>query len=182
MRPSEMTGRHRSRRSGLPSLGLMVLLAAGLAIALAVPSTGGSPRPAAPATALPAVTTPAPDWPAVVRELMRRRGEAYARSRPAALARVHRAGSPALAADRALLRSWRARGLHVDDAVVRVGAVRRLDRSPGRVELRVVHRLGTAVAVGPHGDRRALPRDRPQAHRVVLVRTGAGWRIAAVSG
>lgn len=181
------SGRHRSRspdrsaRGVLPAVGLVVLLSAGMAIVM-MPSTGGSPRPAAPATAPPAATTPAPDWQALVRELMRRRADAYARSRPAALARVHRGGSPALAADRALLRSWSARDLRVDDGLVRVAGVRPLRRSPGRVVLRVVHRLGTAVAVGPHGDRRALPRDRPQAHQVVLVRTGDGWRIAAVSG
>jgi len=174
-------GRHRSSPPGLPALGLVVLLAAGLAIVLAVPSTGGSHQPSTSPAPVPA-SSPAPDWLAVVRELMQRRADAYARSSPAALARVHEAGSAAMAADRALLRSWSARGLRVHDAVVRVAGVRPLLLGPGRVVLRVVHRLGSAVAVGRDGARRALPRDRPQAHRVVLVRTEGGWRIAAVSG
>ena len=189
MRPPEVTGRHRSRPSRPtrpPGVGLAVLLAAGLAITLAVPSTGGSHRPAAAPitgpTAAPAATAPAPDWQAVVRDLMQRRAAAYARGRPAEFAGVYRTGSMAMAADRALLRSWTARDLRVDGALVRVAAVRPLHRSPGRVVLRVVHRLGSAVAVRSDGARRALPRDRPQAHRVVLVRTADGWRIAAVSG
>lgn len=185
MRPPEATGRHRSRPSGLPALGLVVLLAAVLAVALAVPSTGPSAgaahQPSVSPAAVPA-SPPAPDWPAVVRELMQRRADAYARGSPAALVGVHRAGSASLTADRALLRSWSARGLRVNDAVVRVAGVRPLHRRAGRVVLRVVHRLGAAVAVGHDGARRALPRDRPQAHRVVLVRTAGGWRIAAVSG
>ncbi len=181
MGPPEMTGRHRSRPSGLPGVGLVVLLAGVLAIMLAVPSTGGSHQPSVSPAAVPA-SAPAPDWPAVVRELMQRRADAYARGSEAALARAHRAGSASLTADRALLHTWSTRGLRVHDAVVRVAGVRPLHRSPGRVVLRVVHRLGSAVAIGPDGARRALPRDRPEAHRVVLVRTAGGWRIAAVSG
>jgi len=185
MRPPEATARHRARPAGLPALGLVVLLAGLLAIVLAVPSTGGSHQPApSPITVPPAVPAGphAPDWPVVVRELMQRRADAYARGSPAALVGVHRAGSASLTADRALLRSWSARGLRVHDGVVRVAGVRPLHRSPGRVVLRVVHQLGAAVAVGHDGTRRALPRDGPQAHRVVLVRTAGGWRIAAVSG
>lgn len=184
MRPPEATARHRSRPSGLPALGLVLLLAGLLAIVLAVPSTGGSHQPSASPAASAAVPAGPhePDWPVVVRELMQRRADAYARGSPAALVGVHRAGSASLTADRALLRSWSGRGLRVHDAVVRVAGVRPLHRSLGRVVLRVVHRLGAAVAVGHDGARRALPRDRPQAHRVVLVRTVVGWRIAAVSG
>lgn len=185
MRPPEATGRHRSRPAGLPALGLVVLLAGVLAMVLAVPSTGGPHQPALPPITVPAAVSAGPqppDWQVVVRELMQHRADAYARGSPTELAAVHRAGSASLTADRALLRSWSARGLRVHDAVVRVTGIRPLHRSPGRVVLRVVHRLGAAVAVGYDDARRALPRDRPQAHRVVLLRDADGWRIAAVSG
>ena len=193
MRPPEVTGRHRSRpaerrsaRAVLPGVGLVVSVAAALAgvvaVALAVPSTGDAHRPAESSTAAPAAPTPAPDWQEMVRDLMQRRAVAYARGCPAGLAGVYQSGSMAMAADRALLRSWTARDLRVDNAVVRVAGVRPLHRSPGRVVLRVVHRLGSAVAERSDGARWALPRDRPQAHRVVLVRTAGSWRIATVSG
>lgn len=83
-------------------------------------------------------------------------------------------------ADRRAVKKYRERGVRVVGAVMHRESCRVSGRTPDRIELDVVDRLGPAVAVGR--EIRALPHDRPTRHRVTLVWTPAGWRIGAVAG
>ncbi|MBA2509769.1 MAG: hypothetical protein H0V32_13920 [Nocardioidaceae bacterium] len=118
-------------------------------------------------------------WRQILSALLARRERAYASGQVSGLRLVHQHGSPMLAADRAVLRSWVRRDLTVSWAS-RLARVRLVTRQPGSARLRTVSSLQRAVATGRDGSRRRLPRDQPTAHRVLLVRTADGWRIGAV--
>jgi hypothetical protein len=119
-------------------------------------------------------------WRGVLHGLDRHRTRAYAQGDPALLSRVYLPGTRVLAADRRMLAAWIDRGATVSGVRLRVLRADRLGRTVGAgARLRVVDRLGPAVAHLPDGRQRALPRDRPTERVVVLVRTRHGWRIAA---
>ncbi|MDQ3415825.1 MAG: hypothetical protein M3474_01720 [Actinomycetota bacterium] len=118
-------------------------------------------------------------WRRIIAGLLASRERAYASGQVSGLRSVHQPGSPMLAADRAVLRSWVRRDLTVS-WVSRLARVRLVTRQPGSARLRTVSSLQRAVATGRDGSRRRLPRDQPTAHRVLLVRTADGWRIGAV--
>ncbi len=82
--------------------------------------------------------------------------------------------------DTAALRSYRERGLHLEGMRLVRESCRVTDRSPGRLVLDVVDRLGPTSVQTADGNRRALPRDRATHRTVVLERTGDAWRVAAV--
>jgi len=186
--------------AGLLALALVCLTAGGTGFAgdpTPAESVGGVPPGTAPSPARTAQVGEAartegsvvpeapmgrdgPAWRAALEGLLARRAEAYATGQPRRLAAVYAQGSPALRRDRASLRAWTGRGLTVERAVVRVRTARQVARTHRRVVLRVVDRLAPAVAVGPDGARRALPRDHLSAHAVTMVRTGIGWRLDRV--
>jgi hypothetical protein len=106
------------------------------------------------------------------------RSRAFARGDEAALAALYVPASRTGAADRAVLRGYRQRGLRVTGMRTQVLAAKVLRESERRLVLLVTDVLADAVA--GDGDHRhwPLPRDRPSTRRVVLVRSHAGWLVA----
>ena len=118
----------------------------------------------------------------VLRAWDARRSRAYAHADGAALADLYVAGSRTGAADRAVLRGYRARGLRVMGMRTQVLAARVLRTSERRLVVLVTDVLVDAVA-GDTGRRRwALPHDRASTRRVVLVRDRGTWRVAEAYG
>ena len=114
----------------------------------------------------------------VLRAWDARRSRAYAHADGAALADLYVAGSRTGAADRAVLRGYRARGLRVMGMRTQVLAARVLRTSERRLVVLVTDVLVDAVA-GDTGRRRwALPHDRPSTRRVVLVLVRGSWLVA----
>ena len=198
------TGRHAREVPASPTpRGGAVAVALALAAVVAVvtvafsgpdpPAPTTSP-PAAPATppsvtptAFPTAATPpteAPDqsdrWRSVLRQLDRKRAAAFAQDRPGLLAKVYLPGSAVLAEDQATMAAYRSRGLRVVGLRMRLLRFHVLNASPARVVLEVVDQLAPATAVDQSARIVDLRRDRPTRHRIVLRRTPAGWRIAAI--
>jgi hypothetical protein len=107
-----------------------------------------------------------------------RRSRAYAHADGAALADLYVAGSRTGAADRAVLRGYRDRGLRVTGMRTQVLAARVLRESGRRLVVLVTDVLVDAVAGDRGRGRWALPHDRPSTRRVVLVHEGGAWRVA----
>lgn len=107
------------------------------------------------------------------------RAQAYADGDVAALQALYDDGSKACAADVALLRAYRARGVTVQGLTRQTSAVRVVAASPHRLVVRLTDRLASAVAVGP-GWRRALPQSGFKTRDLVLVRTDEVWRVRSV--
>jgi len=117
----------------------------------------------------------------VLRDLDRSRARAFASGDSAGLTDVYLRGSTVLRRDRAVLDAYARRGLTVRGARLRLLDVRVCAEADTRVALRVVDRLRPVrVRAAGATSARPLPRDHPTLHRVQLVRTTAGWRIAAV--
>ncbi|HSI26073.1 MAG TPA: hypothetical protein VK948_01595 [Aeromicrobium sp.] len=108
------------------------------------------------------------------------RAAAYALVDPGRLRQVYSPASVA-ADDRAVIESYRRRGARVAGAVMHRISCAVAARTPDRIDLDVVDQLGPAVAISRQGRIRLLPRDGPTRHGITLIRTGAGWRIAAVT-
>jgi hypothetical protein len=121
-------------------------------------------------------------WRRVLAALDRIRGMAWLRGEPRLLRRVYSAASTPLDHDREMLASYTRRGLRVRGVRLHIDRLHVLSRAAGRVRLLVIDQLGPATAVSRPGYPRRLPTDRPSRHLVVLRRTEAGWRIAAVRG
>lgn len=118
--------------------------------------------------------------PQVLHAWDERRAAAWAAADPAGLARLYTSGSPAGAADVAMLRAWQARGLRVVDLRMQLLAIETRRRTPHRLVVVVSDRIASGVAVGG-GVRRTLPRDTVSTRRVVLVRVAGEWRVAQAS-
>jgi len=145
------------------------------------------PRPPAEATedAAPADRQERPDsalgWREVVADLYARRAEAFGTAAPERLADVYTEGSPLRAAD-----EEHARGLAEAGEVLRgftptVLAVTGVGDGTDRVEMDLVDRwpdYDVVPAVAPDGPAVRTVPGRPETSvRMVLVRTGEGWRI-----
>lgn len=83
-------------------------------------------------------------------------------------------------ADIEVLRAYRERGLRLEGMLLFRESCRVTDRSPKRVTLDVVDRLGSTSVRAENGQHQHLPRDRPTRRTVVLERVGDVWRVAAV--
>lgn len=116
-----------------------------------------------------------------------RRSRAWEQGDLVALADVYAAGASAGRRDVAALRAWEERGLRVEGMTTQVLEVRAARADADRVRLDLVDRVvlagarvvGRAARTGPAY---ALPRDRPTARTVELVRVGGVWRVARVVG
>lgn len=94
---------------------------------------------------------------------------------------VYLPGSAQLAQDVGMLRAYVHRGLRVSGVRTRCMVVTLERQLPGRASLVVVDALGEAVAHDAQGSTQPLPRDLPTRHRIRLVMTAGGWRIAGIS-
>jgi hypothetical protein len=108
-----------------------------------------------------------------------RRAHAWARGDPSLLRPLYTSGSAAGRHDRAMLRSWTARGLVVRGLRTQLFSVRALHHDASSWTLVVTDRLAGGVAVGD-GIRRALPQDQASTRTVTLRRAGSAWRVASV--
>ncbi|WP_408899228.1 hypothetical protein ACJ5H2_08995 [Nocardioides sp. R1-1] len=119
---------------------------------------------------------------AVLRDWDRARAQAWADGDVAALRALYVRGSAAGARDAAMLRAWLRRGLRVEDMTMQVLAVELRRRTDRRIVVVVTDRLAGAVGVRPgSGEQVALPRDGPSTRRLVFVRSGGRWLLAAAS-
>jgi hypothetical protein len=84
------------------------------------------------------------------------------------------------ASDRAAVDSYRRRGIRVIGAAMHRESCALVERARGRITLDVVERLAQATAVAGGSRLWRLPRDHPTRHRVSMVETPDGWRIADV--
>jgi hypothetical protein len=114
----------------------------------------------------------------VLRAWDARRSRAFARGDGAALAALYVPGSRTGAADRAVFRGYRQRGLRVTGMRIQVLAATVLRESERRLVLLVTDVLVDAVAADGSELRWALPHDRPSTGRVVLVKSQGGWRVS----
>jgi hypothetical protein len=105
------------------------------------------------------------------------RSRAFARGDGAALADLYVAGSRTGAADRAVLRGYRERGLRVTGMRTQVLSASVLRETERRIVLVVTDVLTDAVAVDG-AERWVLPHDRPSTRRVVLLRSEGAWQVA----
>lgn len=115
----------------------------------------------------------------MLHRLDRVREAAYDRRRPGLLSRVYAPRSALLRHDRAVLTAYRERDVRLGPVRLDVSALRVIRRSRGSVVVRVVERLAPTTAVLPDGARVALPADAPTRRSLRLVRTPAGWLLAA---
>lgn len=122
----------------------------------------------------PPVVSVLQDWDAA-------RSDAYAAGDRRALADLYLPGTRVGAADDRLLSSYLRRGLRVRDLEVQLLSVEVIRSSDDEMLLRVVDRISAGRVEGA-GVRQALPQDRPTAHRVRLVRSGARWVLADPRG
>jgi hypothetical protein len=113
----------------------------------------------------------------VVRRWDTLRARAYARADLAALADLYVPGSRTAAADLAVLRGYRERGLRVTGMRTQVLAARVLHESARRIIVLVTDVLLDAVARDRNGHRWVLPHDRASTRRVVLVARDGTWRV-----
>jgi hypothetical protein len=107
------------------------------------------------------------------------RARAWATGDPATLRGLYTVASATGRADRAMLRSWRERGLRVEGMRTQLLAVDVRRWSDGDLVVVVTDRLAGGVAVGA-GARVPLPRDEPSTRRVVLRRVAGEWRVRSV--
>ncbi len=148
----------------------IVLILGALATAtMALPATG---RQAS------SQRTVRPDWPAVVRELDRRRDAALVDGNEDDLAAVYTPGSPAGRRDLAGFRRLVAAGLRPRGLRLRRGSVVAVDVQRDRAAVRVIDSLSAYELVDPVGHVAArYPGRGPAAWTLTLVRTRAGWQI-----
>ena len=107
------------------------------------------------------------------------RAHAFAEAKPALLGGVY-ATDGAAAPDRRVLSGYRRSGIRLIGAVMIRESCAIAKRTPHRIELDVVDRLGPALAIDPSGRSRPLPHDLPTRHLITLVQTPDGWRIDSV--
>jgi hypothetical protein len=158
------------------------LVAAGVSAGAVVIGVALAPHDGSRAEVRPtALHPPAPAVRAlgVLQTWDRRWAAAWEAGHPGALAKLYVAGSGTGARDVGALSRWHDRGLRVTGLRQQVSAVAVLDRSPGRLVVRVTDRtIGGVVVGGRH--RVGLPDSAWMRHRVVLRSRGGTWRVVEV--
>jgi hypothetical protein len=156
-----------------PAVLLTVVALAAITLTLLAWPTGGDRSVAA---------APAQPYADVLRDLDAQRAAAFATGEPEALTRVYQAGTEALSRDTQVLSSFAARGQRVAGLRHELVSVTALEASGDRVVLRVVDRMPAFRVESAEGDVVERHAGRAeQTWRVDLVRTGGGWRIAALA-
>jgi len=158
---------------------LLVPLVVGCAAVSAVPRPPSAPSPGVSAMGS-APARPAVVAAAALRDWDARRADAWSRGSVLALRALYAPGSVAGAADVAMLRAWRRRGLRVDRLTTQLLAVRVLGSGPGRYRLRVRDRVVGGAAVG-NGVHEGLGRGRIRSEVVTLVRRNGTWLVASAT-
>lgn len=161
---------------------ILLLALAGLVVTAVwlAPWRGDAGRDREPAAPVPSVPSAGATALGILHAWDASRARAYATGRAQRLRELYVPGSSAGRADVALLRGYHRRGLRVTGMRTQVLSLAVLEHRADLWRLRVTERLVGAVAVG-RGDRTTLPRDRPSAHEITLMRAERGrWRVAGV--
>jgi hypothetical protein len=163
-----------------------LVLAVGLTAGVVAVRVSSSPAPHVAAPARGTSQTADRQALAVLRSWDARRAAAWAVGDAEALAGLYAAGSPAGAADVALLSRYTRRGLVVRGLRMQVLRAQVLRSRPHALVLVVTDRVAAAVAVpaGDLGVARRLPADSASSRRLVLRRVAGGWvmvRVEAVA-
>ena len=166
------------RAVGLGLCAVLVALAAWTGRASPAPGPGLPPASAAAGAAVSAPVDP-PGPLGVLAAWDRRRSAAWSTGDAEALRAIYLPGSRAGWADVRLLRQYAAAGTRVRRLTTQVFAVSVLERSPGRLRLRVVDRVAGGEAVRA-GRVRPLPSGPVVTRTVELLRRPGGWRVGAV--
>lgn len=119
-------------------------------------------------------------WNIVLSALDSIRSTAFVQANTGLLDKVYVAESELLHHDRAVLASYTARGLSIQQMTMHLHRVQVVDRSAKRARLRVVDQLRPMTVRSADGESLALPADRPSRRAITLRFTPAGWRISAV--
>lgn len=165
---------------------LVLVILAALGVGLVwwlIPKDAPSTPPSAPSGAQDAPASPVRAQAhalAVLRQWDDQRAAAYAAGNLAALKSLYEPGSPAGRRDLTVLRTYRERGLRVEQMETQVLELRVLSATDDRLELVVTDRLSRAIAVGEAGSWR-LPRDAASSQRVVFVRREGEWVVTRVT-
>ncbi len=128
------------------------------------------------------VAAPPPDVPSLVALLAAGRAGALTAGSEAALSVVDAPGSPAMAADTALVRRMRASGVHLSGLAFPVSGVRVLSSGAGgtTVEARVSTSAYQRVRADASVEKQ-VPAAPARTVQLTLVATAAGWRIGTAS-
>jgi hypothetical protein len=149
------------------------------------PAEAAETVPAEPVEPAPADRQEAPasadGWRAVVSDLYQRRAHAFATARPDGFADVYTPGSPQLAADEDSARALGEAGEALRGFAPEIVTVSVRSSGGARVQLDLVDRwrdYDVVPAGAPAGPTlRTVPGRPDTSVRMVLVRTGDGWRI-----
>jgi hypothetical protein len=160
---------------------LALVVAAVTAACGATDARAGNRPPLIEPVEISAARAPAAGPPAVeaLRAWDTQRAEAWARGDPRLLTALYMPGSVAGRHDRAMLRTWLARGLVVREMRTQLLTVQELSHTRSTWTLQVTDRLVGGFVVGP-GVRRPLPRDGATTRTLRLRLVAGAWRVASV--
>ena len=126
----------------------------------------------------PFSTDPADQWAERLAALDEHRAQAFAEADVARLDRVYADDAAARRQDASTIRQYARRDGRVVGARLRVLSCRVVRESPRTTVLDVVDVLAPSHVRWGDDTVTSLPSDLPTRHRVMLVRTADGWRIA----
>ena len=180
------TWRSRPARLAVAIMAVGLLAAGGLVVGGGWPG-GPAPRPATgPSSADPAPADPAEGLQTVVGRLAHGRALAFATASARSLLAVDEPGSPAMAADTALVQRLLDQGIRLEGLGFMVAEVRTVARGPGTVTVLVTVATSAHRQVRrDHAVVRSVPAAGYRRVRLVLVRAAgdrapAGWWVRAV--
>ena len=180
-RPPATAGGWRRRAVGALLVGAVV--SAGVAIGVGVSGSVGSPESLpAPVSGSDASGAVSIDWVELVADLDLARDLALRNGNPAAIANYAATGSPAAAADEALLQQVRSASLRPSPVLPELSDVEALDVGADEVRLRVSDRLSAVSWIGADGVAAATQEPRDLTAWLVRLRwEGARWLLWEVS-
>lgn len=161
---------------------LLVLVACvGAATVVVVVRAAQQPPPLVRGPGSEALVAPAPEVraSAVLAEWDAARAEAWAAGDVRRLGDLYTSDSVAGRRDRAMLRSWLARGLVVRGLTTQVLALEEVHRRAGTWVLRVTDRVAAGTAVG-RSTSQSLPQDTATSTTVTMRRVSGQWLVSSV--
>ncbi|MCU1691519.1 MAG: serine/threonine protein kinase, partial [Frankiales bacterium] len=180
---SSRTGRRRPPAGALVAGGVGLVLVAAAVVGWRLGDGDAQVAPLPVAVARPSVAaSTAPDWKRVLDDLDAARAEAFASGDVASLSRTYAAGSPALAADAAVLRQLVAAGRTARGVRHTVRSVQQVAFDGTTARLRIRDVLAAYQVLDRDGsvlEQRPARGEAPYA--VVVVRTAQGFRLREVS-
>ncbi|TWD83236.1 serine/threonine protein kinase [Kribbella amoyensis] len=141
------------------------------------PSTTTAVNPSAPH----ATSNQPSAWLQILKSLDQQRSRAFASLDPTALSAVYHPGSPPWTADRALLATYKAQQVRIDNLQIQIQHLTIEKADPTTTVLRVTDRLYSGTATDKAGHRTTFEPGTPTPRRITLTATNNTWRIAAIT-